>query len=193
MISIFISYVNYFFLAAHSSSVYPFPWKMQDFDEFWGANYAIDGYNSIFSHKVFHSGYELFPYMYIEFSEPIKTQISVVEICNICSSKGWYDSINLNVMMKKAKILSVPGHIIKDGAMCGKLEAPSGFYDSCECTNITCDNPMSNVKSVTIQRIKYNRNRIFAPGFSNEQISEIQSKYAKPIRTFLVIKEVRFH
>ena len=181
------------FFTAHSSSVYPAPWKMENYDEFWGANYAVDGYNSIFGYKVFHSGYELFPYLYIKFSEPIKTKISVVEICNICSSKGWYDSMNLNVMMKKAMISSLPGNIIKDGTTCGKLEAPAGFYDSCDCTNVTCNNPLSNVKSVTIQRIKYDRNGIFDSRFLNEQLLSMQSKYAKPIRTFLVIKEVRFH
>ena len=103
------------------------------------------------------------------------------------------DSMNLNIRIKTGKISAIPGHVIKDGVKCGKLQAPAGFFDSCECTNVKCEKPESNIESVTIQRIKYDRNELFPPSYLNRQFSIMEANYAKPIRTFLVIKEVKFH
>ena len=145
------------------------------------------------NYKVFHSGYELFPFLYIEFSEPVVNKISAVELCNVCSSNGWYDAINFNINMKRGKIATVPGHMIKDGTRCGNLQASPGFFSSCECKRIICKSPMSNVESVTIQRIKHDRRGIFSQGSIKDQASSWELKYAKPIRTFLLIKEVKFY
>ena len=177
---------------ATSSSTYIEPFK-KGFDEYWGAKYAIDGYNSLINYKVFHSGYELFPFLYITFSQPISSPLSIVEICNICSANGWYDYMELNVMVKQGKIAAMPGQKIKDGRKCNTLQAPPGTFHECQCKNITCIKPMSGIKTVAIQRIRKDRRRIFSNEYHDIALQNWDGKYSKPIRTFLMISEVRFY
>ena len=153
----------------------------------------MDGYHSTLNYKIFHSGYELFPFLYIKFSEPIKTSVSAVEMCNICSADGWYDDIDIRVTMKKGEILANPGHLITDGRECGRFQAAAGMMDRCSCKNVTCINPISNVETVAIQRVRLNRKSVFTEGYLDNPSSAWEVKYAKPIRTYLMLNEVTFY
>ena len=131
--------------------------------------------------------------MYIKFSEPIATAVSIAEMCNICSANGWYDDMDIRVTMKRGEIFATPGHIITDGTECGRFQATAGMMERCHCKNVTCTNPISNVESVTIQRVRLNRKSIFTAGYLDSPSSAWELKYAKPIRTYLMLNEVNFY
>ena len=101
--------------------------------------------------------------------------------------------MELNVVVKQGKIAAIPGHKIADGKTCNTLQAPAGTLHECQCKNITCMKPMSRIKTVAIQRIRKDRRRIFEGDYHDDTIHNWDEKYAKPIRTFLMISEVRFY
>ena len=101
--------------------------------------------------------------------------------------------MELNVMVKQGKIAATPGHTITDGETCNTLQAPPGTFHECQCKNITCIRPMSRIKTVTIQRVRKNRRRIFSSDYHDNTLYNWDWKYAKPIRTFLMISELRFY
>ena len=101
--------------------------------------------------------------------------------------------MELNVMVKQGKIVATPGHTITDGETCNTLQAPPGTFHECQCKNITCIKPKSGIKTVAIQRIRKDRRRIFSNEYHDNALQSWDWKYAKPIRTFLMISEVRFY
>ena len=101
--------------------------------------------------------------------------------------------MELNVMVKRGKVAAMPGHKITDGKACNTLQAPPGTFHECQCKNITCIKPMSRIKTVAIQRIRKDRRRIFASEYHDNTLHNWDGKYSKPIRTFLMISEVRFY
>ena len=101
--------------------------------------------------------------------------------------------MELNVTVKQGKITVIPGHTITDGKRCNTLQAPPGTFHECQCKNISCINPISRIQTVAIQRTRKDRRRIFSSDYHDNTIHNWDGKYAKPIRTFLMISEVRFY
>ena len=102
--------------------------------------------------------------------------------------------MNIQIRMKRGLIFANHGHEIKDGRKCGSLEAAPGTFNSCQCKKVYCANQMSKIETVVIQRIRYNRKGIFSNGYlAGDPNKNWEMKYAKPIRTFLMLSEVRFY
>ena len=99
--------------------------------------------------------------------------------------------MDIQVNVKRGLISAIPGHPIKDGKKCGHLQGL--IFESCYCYNVTCENSITKIETVTIQRTRYDRRGVFSNGYLDDPLDNWQLKYGKPIRTFLTLGEVKFY
>ena len=116
----------------------------------WGPQFAINQGLSYNQFYIFHSAYELYPWLKISLSAATGT-LTAVRLQTRCDANQWFHYQNLEFRgAATGTIVAIPGLAITTGTLCGNLAMTLG--STCGTYTVMCAAKIAGAQEVSIQQ-----------------------------------------